>query len=362
MLKQVNIKNFQSHHWSTLQFVPGINIISGVSDSGKSSVMRAIKWVVTNRPRGSAFVTYDATSQTRVSLAFDSEAPVTRSKLGAKNVYTRGKKHFKTANEVPDEIVSSINLGNINFQSQLDPHFMLQESPGNVAKQLNKIADIEIIDFVMKKVAADISKNRAETTYVSTRLKQFEDRISEFDDLDVIEAIVDDIKDNESLIISVDNNIDTLLNAISNLEVVKSELSHLDLWLEVETQALDLQTTIDEFQLISSKYETLSSIVSEVETIVEDMDDYDELLNLEDKAESILLSYTSLQDVESRINQMTSIIGSVEVFEDCIEDSNESITRYKTELRDVLASSNVCPFCGSPTNEKDLEDHIDNLL
>ena len=49
MIKSVEFQNFQSHKKTILEFVPGVNIIVGLSDAGKSAVMRAIKWCLKNQ-------------------------------------------------------------------------------------------------------------------------------------------------------------------------------------------------------------------------------------------------------------------------------------------------------------------------
>ena len=55
MIQSLKIINFQSHEDSTLDFVPGVNMILGASDSGKSAIIRALKWLVWNRPNGDAY-------------------------------------------------------------------------------------------------------------------------------------------------------------------------------------------------------------------------------------------------------------------------------------------------------------------
>ena len=56
MLQTIQIHNFQSHENSQLDLSPGINTLVGDSDCGKSAVMRAILWAITNSPQGDAYV------------------------------------------------------------------------------------------------------------------------------------------------------------------------------------------------------------------------------------------------------------------------------------------------------------------
>ena len=57
MIKSVELKNFQSHNQSRLEFCDGVNIIVGASDSGKSAILRGLFWVLYNNPNGTGRIT-----------------------------------------------------------------------------------------------------------------------------------------------------------------------------------------------------------------------------------------------------------------------------------------------------------------
>ena len=44
MINSIKIQNFQSHKNTTIKLKPGVNIITGSSDCGKSVDIRALKW------------------------------------------------------------------------------------------------------------------------------------------------------------------------------------------------------------------------------------------------------------------------------------------------------------------------------
>ena len=52
MITKIEIKNFQSHKDTMIDFDKGINSICGESDNGKTAIIRAIRWVIENRPLG----------------------------------------------------------------------------------------------------------------------------------------------------------------------------------------------------------------------------------------------------------------------------------------------------------------------
>ncbi|HCU01288.1 TPA: hypothetical protein DIC62_00575, partial [Candidatus Nomurabacteria bacterium] len=60
MLEQIEIKKFQCHDNSVINLAPGVNIISGSSDHGKTSVFRAIGLVKNNSPSGYRYKPWQA--------------------------------------------------------------------------------------------------------------------------------------------------------------------------------------------------------------------------------------------------------------------------------------------------------------
>lgn len=180
MIRKVAIQNFQIHKETELEFKEGMNVIAGSSDNGKSSIIRAIRWVLMNRPTGFAFHTHGAKDDTAVCIVFGDNECVTRRK-GEKNT---GGYHYRQdtfaalRTDVPPEIQRVLNLSDINIQSQHDPYFLLQDSPGEVAKKLNVVAGLGIIGDTIKK-ANNVVRDRKET--VGNLVKQEADYKAMFD-------------------------------------------------------------------------------------------------------------------------------------------------------------------------------------
>ena len=180
MIRKVAIQNFQIHKQTVLEFKEGMNVIAGSSDNGKSSIIRAIRWVLMNRPTGFAFHTHGAKDDTAVCLVFGDYECVTRQK-GEKNsggYHHRDKTYAALRTDVPPEIERVLNLSDINIQSQHDPYFLLQDSPGEVAKKLNVVAGLGIIGDTIKK-ANNVVRDRKEA--VGNLVKQEADYKAMFD-------------------------------------------------------------------------------------------------------------------------------------------------------------------------------------
>lgn len=144
MINRIRLKNFQAHADTTLDFDKGVNIIVGRSDQGKSSIIRALRWVVENRPTGTAFRKY-GTDVTEVTLTIDGK-DITRKRSDKINSYIFGEEEYKALrSDVPTAISEALNFGIANIQTQHEQYFLLQGSSGDAAKTINQIANLQII-------------------------------------------------------------------------------------------------------------------------------------------------------------------------------------------------------------------------
>jgi len=154
MIKNIQIKDFQSHKDSQLTLDPGVNVVIGSSDCGKSSIIRAIKWVTQNRPQGDSFRNNQLKpkEEVKVDLTFKEGSTVSRLKSSKINSYVVGKKELKALrSDVPEEVKKLIRIKEVNLQSQhpSDQYFLLTDSPGQVAKKFNEVVGLEIMDKAM---------------------------------------------------------------------------------------------------------------------------------------------------------------------------------------------------------------------
>ena len=66
----IELKNFQSISGADLEFKPGINLIVGQSNSGKTAIIRAVNAVINNPTRGKYYIK-KGTKNAKVSVQFD---------------------------------------------------------------------------------------------------------------------------------------------------------------------------------------------------------------------------------------------------------------------------------------------------
>lgn len=169
----ITIKNFQSHQETQLEIKEGaINAIVGPSRSGKSAIFRALESLCLNSPIDRR----DGSKETEVSWR-----GVGRKRSNTINQYETPDGIFKALRTgVPRQVTDKLRIKEINFRPQHQPYFLLNESPGAVARAMNEWADLGMIDFVAQKLRHD--KSEVESL-IGTLVETKEQKVSQIEAL-----------------------------------------------------------------------------------------------------------------------------------------------------------------------------------
>ncbi|MQL51809.1 AAA family ATPase [Desulfofundulus thermobenzoicus] len=196
-IDKLTVENFQSHRCTEIELAPGVTILVGESDAGKSAVIRALKWLFLNEPRGSGFVRQGA-SGCRVAVRYSDGTGVERRKEGGRNVYTIKRPDSSEdvyegfGVSVPEEVanvtgVQRVEAGGASFApnvaGQLDPPFLLGE-PGSVgAALLGLLSRADVFDAALKDTLADTARLRKEARVLEDEIASLDVELEKYADL-----------------------------------------------------------------------------------------------------------------------------------------------------------------------------------
>ena len=170
MLESLLLRDFQRHAKFTIHFDPGVTTIVGASNEGKSSILRALRWLCLNRPGGEAFVRNGSTGA-KVRLCVDDRS-ITRSRSGTRNAYTLdGTPLVSFGADVPADVATLLNVSEINFQGQHDPPFWFGKTGGEVSRELNRIVDLQSIDSTLAHLNKKLRLASINTELLGDRVK-----------------------------------------------------------------------------------------------------------------------------------------------------------------------------------------------
>lgn len=175
-LLSVAMRDFRQHDRSAFNFTPTVNVLVGANEAGKSTVLNAIRWVVFNRPLGESVVRWGAKG-CAVRLITET-CEVVRSR-GSENVYVLdGGSPFKAVgSDVPREVKLALQLDEINFQRQIEGPFWLTLSAPEIAREMNRVVDLSVIDWSMSNAGTRLREANTQVTVLTGMLSEARQRV-----------------------------------------------------------------------------------------------------------------------------------------------------------------------------------------
>lgn len=189
MIKSLRLINYRSHRDTRLIFHRGINAIIGDGMSGKSNILRALKFLLYQRPISPKHIRHGE-KQARIILKTKDGIAVELHK-GSDSKYlitdkNNSQQFRKFGSTVPPEVNQALRIHTINFQFQLDTPFAVTESASAVTKIINRLTKVDTIDAWIKGVNANI---RDYSTVVRHTEKQIEEITSQLEPLKHMEQL-----------------------------------------------------------------------------------------------------------------------------------------------------------------------------
>jgi DNA repair exonuclease SbcCD ATPase subunit len=395
MIQSIQIKNFQSHKNTTLEFSDGLNIVIGTSDCGKTAILRALRLLIWNRPGGDAYRSHWG-GDTEITLTTENNT-ISRGK-GKENYYDLDKKHFVAmGTEVPKEIADALNIQEINFARQFDQPFLLTSTPGEVASHWNSIAHLEKIDTSTKKVQSwinglnqDIKTNEKDILKNQQELGQYAYLEKMEIELEVLEGMEKDLQTHYSTL----NKLTKLTNEIQSVEAEIQQTSKI---LTLEEQIVSIlfdydlkESVLKDFNALStllSTYEEISDRIAlkqavialeplllstlkditEVENLSKEqkkiidlcdnlyavnklISDKNKIVELEPMIQPILDLYEEIKTVQQEQKALTDLVSQNTKVEYAIKKMEENVVRLSKQFEKEIGSE--CPLCGQTIEHK----------
>lgn len=334
MIKRLNIKNFQVHESLKIDFDPKITTIVGPSDIGKSAIIRAIKWIIFNKPSGDAFIK-EGKKNTTVELDIDNH--IIKRIKGDQNLYSCNDINFTAfGNNVPSEISNLLNLSDINFQNQYDNPFWFNETAGEVSRQLNQIVNLEIIDDSLSQVASLLKTGRIEVDIIQKRLLDLKVQRKELKYIQILNLELEEIEKTQEKIHIMEKQYENIIKIIEQAKVYK------------QMKVTYSQAYQDGTKMIRAR-ENYKNIKTQTEKLTENLNNYQKCIEIKNReipdispleklAEKIKLNTERKSQIS---NQIEMIINMKEKLCEKQKMMNYLNQKFQKEI------GKICPLCGN---------------
>lgn len=361
MFKSIKLINFQSHIDSQIDLTSGINLITGSSDHGKSSILRAIKWVVENRPtRTSGFRNdqVDEKAEYSASIELTNEISITRFKNNLNNTLVNGYRIISTKDntttelkavdaDVPTEVSDILHMSEVSIQEQHNPYFLLNDKPGAVAAAFNAMIGLSVMDLCVgeaKKLAGSCKSN---LKVLDTELIRINKELSNITDISILVQALQTLE-------KLDTNIEELEIDLSNRSLLISKYNECLTVIEYITPLAKslcniltvIEKTYKRLELCQNKFDIMTNVLNtynKTEEIINSIRDNTPSINI-DALENMYSEFTILQTsykkavtIENTFNDTYTELLTV----------TKQLDKKQKEYSLLFADYTECPFCGS---------------
>lgn len=350
MIKSLYIKNFQSHKNTNIEFCPGINAICGQSDRGKSSIIRAIRLIVENRPSGDSYRSNFADGEdTIVKLTTFEKTSVERHKGDKENCYilsTLDKPIRAMGQSVPEEVSQLLDIGSINLQYQMDQPFLISGNSSKLAQYINQMANLEVIDTatsnIRKKILGNNSKKAALESDIETKTGQ----IAKYDNLDEIDGRLLSAEALEKNIQSTKNTIRDLRALVILIETDKFKIEELSKVIEkAEPLVEKIQKLTDESVDLHVKSSRLDRLLFDINKSGIIIDEYKNLSKAEPIISDVETKMQELITLEDDAIGLEKVLDNIQAFGVWVFQCKQKLEISNKELKAAIPDS--CPVCGA---------------
>lgn len=279
MINFLRIKNFQSHKKTELRLSRGVNTITGKTDSGKSAVFRALKWLITNKPSGESFKRKGG-KIVEVS-AVKKKIVIGRQKSKENLYFINDKKYKSFGGGVPNDISKLLNISEANLQPQMSLPFLLSQSSGEVARYLNDVINLSHIDQAFSKLISSIRRGKIEIEIKKQDRKKTKKDLKQYRNLDEVDVRLLGLETLQKEIALINTKRKEITRTLKNIRKVKRKIEQLQtLNLErAKEQLLLLKRELKSLSVSKRKYKVIKSLIGKNSWLTKIIKSKEELLN-----------------------------------------------------------------------------------
>jgi exonuclease SbcC len=344
-ITELKVKAFGLHIDKTVTFKPGVNVIVGESETGKSTLIRALYLLAENSPRGGENLYQSDLTDEHMDLQIKDSLGNTIRRYKNK-YYINGNKPLKAfGSSVPEPVREILNFREINWQRQFSPKpFLLFDTGGGAAKQLSEFTGLKDQRIIIEEVKGVISEHK------SNIKRHLQNNIEHQQVIERLKNVVR-FKMKCQGILNKKEDSDILEESIYNLRGIIDELKL------IRSRKMLNQNIVDKFsvqvgkivkgkgvlKVYDEKIGELGGLVTQLERIPK----FDNQVIIEHGTElqKIAVKNQSIIEIKGKINQLYGIIQNIEKLKTMYRKADKEVSEINKELNNIFTEIGYCPLC-----------------
>lgn len=315
-MTKIEIKNVQSITHEEIE-VNGFTVLTGVSNYGKSALLRGINAAIKNAPLGALLQKGKKECKVKISNNDFSFEWV----KGKKGKYIVGDKIYENlGREVPKEITEkgfrSVKCGSTDldviYGSQFDPIFLLNKQGSDIANLITSVTKIDAINKASIDCARDLKKAKSDCKKEEQFLKTTKAKLGLFDPLGTLDIQIKELDSEQEAIEGDERTIQKLSDYSEKLEDYSEKLTHFK---EVAIPKISDEEIVKIAQLglwetnlntLINKYKHFKEItVPEIESV--NIDELEQLTVWGNKLEKLINRFDNFNTIDIPVCNETTV-------------------------------------------------------
>lgn len=255
MIKSLTVKNFKSHLKTTVNFDELITVLNGESLSGKTDLIRALRFLVYNRPSKRVKVTNRENPDEDVSVigkfSPGGRVRLMKTKKGSASVYQAGdQKYKKHGTKVPEDVSEVIALKDINFQGQFDEPYLITSPASQISQVVNRVISAEDSNRIISEFNSEISDINKNIDRAELDLEKIDEREKEEQALLPLKEIHENHRKLESTAQDLYSKLEKIIEMVDIHDKAVARINECN-------QKLKARKHLDEFELLREEVNSL---------------------------------------------------------------------------------------------------------
>ena len=354
MFKSIKLKNVLSHVNSSLNFHPGVNMIIGPSDHGKSAIFNAFYKVISNRPSGDEWRAWGS-DVSEIELELEDgwikyiKENQAEYRIGPPGAGPRNFRTFKAFGQsIPEEIQTWLNMDQkINVQRQLErgvPIFLIAESPGDVAKHFNSVAGFDLIDASRAAGKKDVKNTENALKGKKDTLQKKKDELKGYEFIPDFEALVNQAERENKTKDEWTAQMEKVALGLEGIKALENRLKILQQKLSVYPfikSAIELYNKIKDQK---QQVENIQGMMEMIEGLKKQITQMNGKLSLQGLVDRAFTFFNIQNQYKDQIRNIQERKKGIEILLKDLNDCRENYRKAKANFNKIMPKD-ICPVC-----------------